>query len=822
MLIVAFAVVLLGTGLEELLPVIGDAADRMGKGEMIEFSLESGFYAEDITVKLEAEYGSELYYTLDGSVPEKGGKTTLLYEDGICLEAGDTERAYTIRAVAYKKATKVSKVVNRTYLCGKNIKSRYSTPVLVVTGSPEDFYNYEDGIMTSGKLDDEYIAAHPEWSDAFANKQIPVFGNLYQRGRAAEREVSITLFDESGNRILSQNGGFRVYGAISRMKNQPSFRLYARSEYDEDNDFDYSFFPDQYTAEGTIQSEYKRIIVRNSGNDNGYGFIRSELATRIAKEAGFQDAPSASPVCVYLNGQYYGVHWFITNFDDNYFRESYGEYTGEMYVFEGEIQALEIKEDEEDETYIQLAGEYNEAAAAFAEMDLTEETNWQRLNEFMDVDNFIQYIAIQNYLSNTDSLHNNFRVYRYYSPEGEYTENSVFDGRYRFLLFDLDFAFGLIQEWSYDEPEKTMLTTDRMDGTEAYEKLFSNILQREDCRELYIRRILSLMNYYYSEAYVKEVLDEMHGSRAAELQYMIESTALLQDNFPLIYSESYAHYMKNTLYEADEKYVNEMRSMIRYINLLEDNYYAPDVTDMDYIAHQMFLIERYTKLRPEYVKEDLQTAFGEMTSYTLNVENPSWAKINIDFASTTEASFSGSYFAEVSVELSALPKLGYQFDYWLVNGERVEERAFTVHSEMVQRGEVSVVCICSPAEDAELALYGIKAQNGDYIEIINLSNENKNLGDYCLSDNTSDRKSTLPASVIKPGETVTIYCKNYTEVEALGKPVTNFNIKAGETVALYRTNGELVDSVTLPLLGSGEGIWRKDLYTGEYREVIEE
>ncbi len=818
-MVVAFAGVFVCSKPDSLLPVSSSTTESK---EMIDFSVESGFYTEGITVELQSAYGSELYYTLDGSVPEKGSEATLLYQAGIYLEAGETEQVYTIRAAAFENGTRVSDIVSRTYLCGTNAKSRYSTPVLVVTGSPDDFYNYEDGIMTHGKLDDEYIAAHPEWSEAFANKQIPVFGNLYQRGRAAEKEVAITLFDEDGNQILSQNGGFRVYGAISRMKNQPSFRLYARSEYDENNDFDYTFFEDQYTHEGTIQSEYKRIIVRNSGNDNGYGFIRSELATRIAKEAGFWDTPSSSPVCVYLNGQYYGVHWFITNFDDNYFTEAYGEYTGEMYVFEGQMNALEVGEAEEDTAYIELAEGYNEFMEAFANADLNDEANWQRLNEFMDVENFIQYIAIQHYLSNEDSLHNNFRVYRYYSPEGEYTEGTVFDGRFRFLLFDLDFAFGLIQEWSYEEPEKYTLTVNRMDGDQAYEKLFANILQREDCRQLYIQHTLSLMNYYYSEEYVKEALEEMHGSRAAELQYMIESTTLLSDNFPLMYSNYYAGYMKNALDEMDEKYVAEMRSMMRYINLLEDNYAAPDVADMDYIAHQMFLIERYTSLRPDYVKEDLQAAFGEMTAYTLHVDNPNQAKITVDYASVTDGTFSGSYFAEVPVSVSAQPMLGCEFDYWLVNGDSVEERALAIEAEDIQEGQVTLTCVCKPTENADLILAGVKAKNGDFIEITNLSNESKNLGDYFLSDNTSDRKSTLPASIIKPGETVIIYCKNYSEVEALGKPVTNFNIKAGETIALYRTNGELVDSVTVPLLGSDEGIWRKDCYTGEYREVIGE
>ena len=755
----------------------GTVADK----ETIKFSRDSGFYAEAFIVELQSAPSTDVYYTTDGSVPAPDNPVALLYQEGILVELKDVEYSCTIRAAAYENGAMVSDIESRTYICGANVHLRYDMPVLSVTGSPDDFYNYEDGIMVHGKLDDEYKAARPEAQELFEHNMRIVKGNFYQKGREAEKEVVVTLFDEDGNELLSQNAGFRVYGAVSRMKNQPSFRLYARSEYDEINDFDYPFFEDQFTAEGTIQSEYKRMIVRNSGDDNGFAFIRSELSTRIAKEAGFTDAPSASPVCVYLNGEYYGVHWFISNFDDSYFTEVYGEYPGEMYIFEGVINEVLIDEDEEDAVYIQLAEDYNEQMQFFNNTDLTKEENWQKLNEFMDVDNFIKYTAIQHYVSNDDCLTNNYRVYRYYAPDGEYKEGTVFDGRYRVLMFDMDHALGLIPQWTYVEPEKFTLTAGRIDGDVEAEKLFAGIMKRDDCRQIYIQYYLSLMNYYYSEGHVKAALDEMHGSRASELTYMVENTDLLLNNFNV-----------------------------------------PDVTGMDYIAHQLFMIERFTQLRPEYAKQDLTGAFGDMTSYTLQLDNPEAASVTVDYATMTETEFSGCYFAEIPVEISVCPRLGYELEYWLVNGEQVTAEILTINGEAVQDGQVNITCVCGPVENGELCISGVKSKEGDYIKITNIGQESKNLGDYCLTDNSSDRKSTLPASIIQPGETITVYCKGYSEVEALGQPVTNFNIKAGETVALYLNDGTLVDSVTVPQLGSGKGVWQKDMHTGIFKEVIPE
>lgn len=756
-------------------------SSNTNEGQLLTFSRESGFYADSFEVELETDLEAEIYYTLDGSKPAPDNPEACKYEKKIKLEAGEAEYACTLRAAIFKDNVMLSEVESRTYLIGTDVRKRYDIPVLAVAGDPEDFYNYEDGILVRGKLDDEFIAQHPEWMELVETNMIQIPGNVYQNGREAEKEVFVALFDEEGSQILAQNCGFRVYGAASRMKNQPSFRLYARSEYDEDNDFDYLFFSDQYTCQNALQSDFKRVIVRNGGNDNGYAFIRSELATRIAKQAGFRDTPSASPVCVYLNGEYYGVHWFVTNFDDSYFRQTYGEYTGKMYIFEGELDEVVLGEEDEDTVYRQLAEQYNDIMDSFEDSDLKEEANWQALNAVMDVDNFIKYCALHHYICNDDSLENNFRVYRYYAPDGKYTPGTVFDGRYRFLLFDLDKGLGLMQKESEQNPVAYKLTAERIVGEDGYEEIFAQILQREDCRKLYIQYTLALMNYYYSLDYLSKVLDEMHMERDAELKYMVENTDLLVNNF-----------------------------------------YAPDVTDYDYVQDQVLQIKAFALQRPQVAIQDLQDAFGAMTPYTLQLSNSNEARITVDYAVLCEKEYTGTYFAQIPVQISVQPKAGYEFVHWLVNKEVIEESSFTVEASQIINGEVTIVCVCEAKEDADLCISGVKAKGGDFIEITNLSEETKKLGSYCLSDKTFEEKSTLPKSIVMPGETVRIYCDNYTQPEALGQPGVDFSIKVGETISLYRTDGSLVDSIEVSYLGSDRGVWQKDMYTGALKEVLVE
>lgn len=87
--------------------------------------------------------------------------------------------------------------------------------------------------------------------------------------------------------------------------------------------------------DGTLAQKHKRLILRSGGTDNGFSFIRSELAGALAADAGFPDVMHAVPVTVYINGDYRGIYWLENTYDAQYFENRYGEYDGEFVVLEG-------------------------------------------------------------------------------------------------------------------------------------------------------------------------------------------------------------------------------------------------------------------------------------------------------------------------------------------------------------------------------------------------------------------------------------------------------------------------------------------------------
>lgn len=747
----------------------------------LQISHDSGFYSEPFCLEISGKRVAEIYYTTDGSQPEVNGEETHRYtEEGIGIYCDEEEQIQHIKYLAVYKDGSVSDVGSLTYITGENVADRYCMDVLTVWGDWEELLGYENGIFVQGKLGDEYIASHPEYEDAFESNSIPVFGNRYLTGREAERAVTMTLFDSEGEVHLSQDCGIRIYGAMSRSKNQPSFRLYARSEYDEENTFAYPVFEDYYLEDGSLVSDFKRLIVRNGGNDNGYAYIRNELAMTLCREAGFQDTQAVKPVCVYINGEYFGAYWLMSNYDDKYFENTYGKYDGEMFVYEGIMSELDTSQEDEEPVYFELAEEYNAKQAFYAEADLNAAENWEGINAFMDVENFLQYMAIQNYIGNEDSLYNNFRIYRYYTADNHYQEGSVFDGKFRFLLFDLDYTLGLVQVNGYGASPESFTMTDRIAWDTDCTRLFANLMTREDCRESYLRYSLSLMNYYFSEEHVMSLLWEMHAEREAELQRMYD------------------------------------------LELPADNFLAPAESDYENVTASLDYVKWFVKDRPDVAMQDWQTALGDLEYGSFRIRNDTEAEITMDSAVFRDTELEGHFIKGLPIRLAAKPVKGWRLDHWVINGTEIDDGSVEITGEMIQADSLEIVCVCYPDEEMGLEITAVKPKGGeDYIVLTNFGKKRVNIGEFFLSDDEDNlQKSSLPEAWLETGESITIYCENCSDETALGKPIVGFNIKAGEIITLSDRMGSIYSQIMIPDLGRKDSVYEMDFFTGEYREVM--
>ena len=455
-----------------------------------EFSEENHFYYSDVVLTITAPEGATVYYTLDGREPYFDSRT---YKEPLKFEAlgGEFPDAYTFRACMINPDGTTSEIAARSFLVGKNLENRFSTLVFFISGDPDQLDKGPNGIM-------------------YGN-------NALERGRDTERMVYIEAFEADGTEIFSQFGGVRVYGGYSRQYSLKSFKLFSRKMYDEkhknfkiDNFQTPKLNPDE---EGEVIKTYDKLVLRNGGNDYQFGFIRDELSQKLCKKAGFDTYEEVIPAVVYLNGSYYAFHWLHENYCDKYFKERFGDAEGEFIVAEGTDQ---LKDDDEDIQY--FVDEYNARYEKYAYADLTNDSIYNELCNYIDINSYLDFFAWNIALNNWDWPNNNFKCYRYVPADGESLSEGVFDGKWRFLPHDMDYTYNIYDQAKAMENYNTLRVI--MDkNNERYSPLFTQLMQRKDCRDYFRNKTMEYLNGALSEQSIKEEYEKLHALRKQELTH---------------------------------------------------------------------------------------------------------------------------------------------------------------------------------------------------------------------------------------------------------------------------------------------------------------
>ncbi len=356
------------------------------------------------------------------------------------------------------------------------------------------------------------------------------YGENYKiRGKESERQVTVMISDPAGQNLVRQLCGIRIYGGASRESYLKSVKLFAREEYDAENKtFAYDFFgTKKQDGSGENIDSYKRLVIRNCGNDFQFAWIRDELVQRLAARAGFMDTEAVAPAAMYINGEYRGLYWLHESYCDSYFKAKYGkkDHKGEFIILEG--SETEKKVDEDEGLNQDAANEFNASYAYLSGLDMTSDSNYKDLCDFMDVENYLQYYAINILVNNRDWPWNNYKCYRYYKGKDEqYEEGDVFDGKWRFLLHDTDYSMGLYDQKetqaSYNNLKSIMNPGNTHGDFSNYSPLFTALMKRDECRQYFIDYIRQLMKGAFSRENMLKMLEVMNAGRAEAMEKHIK------------------------------------------------------------------------------------------------------------------------------------------------------------------------------------------------------------------------------------------------------------------------------------------------------------
>jgi len=572
-----------------------------------------------------------IYYTTDGSRPDsdsdvwEGPKTLQdrtsepndismirttnsdTRSEGWNEPGGPVPKAHTIRAIAKRDGHLPSAVNTHSFFIDENGSVSHELPVFSLVTDPEHLFDHETGIYVPG-ADGESGEVH--------------HGNFENRGHDWERKTSLEFFETDGKRVLATDMGLRIHGGWSRRNAQKSVRIYARNEYG-DNRFYYSFFPD------LPYNQYNRLILRNSGNDWAYSLFRDGLAQTLISHLNF-DTQEYRPSVVYINGEYWGIHNIRERYDQHYLKRVYGLQEDEVDLLTGRHYA-----DPGDNEHWLAMREYAD------EHDLSEESHFRHMTTQMDMDSYLDYYASQIFYANNDWPHNNIDYFRK-RVSYDSTAEPGHDGRWRWMMRDLDRSFNLSTQDDFDMIEWVTLKEDGRYGEEWPNLLLRNLLENDQFRISFINRIADLLNTTFQKDRLTSAIDKQKAIIGTEIENQVLRWQKQGSKQGWMAHSAGV----NAMYRFVENREGHLREHVRkHFDIESDVNLTLDVSDPSggYIAvHNT-----------------------DIKSSTPGVENNPWP-------------WSGSYFQDVPVTMKAKTWPGYTFSHWEIADSTAHEETITL------------------------------------------------------------------------------------------------------------------------------------------------
>jgi hypothetical protein len=522
-----------------------------------EFSTLAGFYSSAVSVGLTTTSPTaEIRFTIDGSEPTPSSS---LYS-GTPVTISTTE---TLKAKCFSTADKLpSPPVASTYF----ISESHVLPVISISTDNTNLYG------PTGIFDN---------IDAVWNK--PCY---------------IEYFDESKTPVFKQEAGIQIDGGAGGSRSQPqhSVRIEPGNGTLGDGNVNYALIPDRRN-----RKNYSSFYLRNGSNQYNWLQYKDGLQVKAIAKNTHTYYSAYSAIVAYINGAYFGLYELREKLNADFLAENYQMNNDSLdlltlsYYKGSVLEALEGSVDP-------FWADYNH----FMTLSPSATDYLDQVGQFLDLDNYTDYIIAQSWIANTDWPYNNIRVFR----------NSTTDFRWQFAVQDVEWSM-LPNGWTTASDDHIGYMLGQGDSY-PYISYWQHLMQNSEYRTYFINRFADLMN----------------------TNYRFSVTGAMEEE---IYSYQYP----------------EMAAeFARWGNSSMSAYRANHTT-----------LRSQLEIRSGYVREHMQNHFSltGQVDVTLNVQPEGAGQIKISTIVPVNYPWQGIYFTDNPVKITALANPGYKFSSWSDN-----------------------------------------------------------------------------------------------------------------------------------------------------------
>ena len=397
------------------------------------------------------------------------------------------------------------------------------------------------------------------------------------------------------------------------------------------------------------------------------------------------------------------------------------------------------------------ADDYWEMRDFIENSDMSSSANYEKAKKLLDIPSYIDYYVLETYVVNEDWPGNNFSCWHSRSE----------DTPWRYLLFDCDFGFGI---WSLERKVNlNMLEWCTATDSDSYANdpettaLLRSLMKSPEFRRDYMNATADRLNTTLSPANVKNVIDSVYSLISSEMTNHIERWG---------YKDQV-----NSLYE----------------------------------------MRQFGERREAIMRKHTEEFFSTNGSYklTLNISESGSGKIHLNTIDVTSFPWTGKYFNNNTIQMTAIPNPGYEFSQWEGAVESTEK---TISVTTAESTDITAVFnyIGNEPELQFTELYYHTFNEGEtrWVELQNTGGSAVDLSGYKICVDRYNQQFEIPNGVtVDAGEyivfanTAQSLQMRYPDIHVVGDMGIDFP-KDFATITLKNPNGITVANMSYSELAS--------------------
>jgi len=479
---------------------------------------DDGFYGDSFEI-LFAESSNPIYYTLDGTIPNKNSELykgaipiddDYLRENNYCNYTNISATKYyepdyiipktiVVKAVCINSFGKRGKVVTKNFF-NKATELFYKDNDIFVACldmDPNHLFDDKNGIYVLGDVYNRYVQMGGDVNN-IERYEIPANYKLRDNG---EVSAHFYLLDYNRNVLINDDIGIRIRGNVSRIYPKKSFNLSL-----------------QKLSEGVHQNEYEIIsrdlALRSGGNDH-HLMMNDYMSYEFAKKLNITSS-RLYPCALFMNGEFWGMYLLNNNYDKEYLAKKYDLFSDNIVISNDRAETLEVK------PTIEKAS--TEKYFAFPlEHDMSLDENYKIFCDMVDIKSLCDYYAFNIFLNNYDWPKHNYSMWRTRNMQ---VDSEYGDNRWRYLLTDCNFnsCFDV-------ETAEADIVNDMEDS------FFDSLMQNDMFRSTFINELLYITYVVFSDENLDDTYEKLisdgysdalyesirrYGGNPSELTYYFE------------------------------------------------------------------------------------------------------------------------------------------------------------------------------------------------------------------------------------------------------------------------------------------------------------